>query len=357
MTTMKNVKFLVKLRRLVKSLAVTLFILSLGIISTAFSADVYNEEKPVSTKPSDQSKNGFKSLFSASSFDPTKPYVSQLNAKAVPFVQAYIKTRGAELEKMKVWGKPYLDIYDVILAKYGLPKELKYLSVIESQLLSNVVSIAGATGPWQIMASEAQRMGLKVGGGRSDERTNYTKSTHAAAKILKELYGQFNDWILVIAAYNCGQGRMRQAIRKSGSRNFWDLQAFLPLETRNHVKKFISTHYIFEGTGGLTTMTAAEVQNFKKVSAASQPEVDTKTSIVEVSGKYSSLVIARQLGMEIGDFNNLNPQFDQVLSKGNEYNLRLPKDKVQMFTNKKNAILSESVQTMINAGTAFSAGK
>lgn len=351
---MKNVKFLVKLRRLVKSLAVSLFILSLGIVTTAFNADATDTDKN-NPKESSQTKNGFKSLFSASAFDPSKPYVSQINAKAVHFVQDYIQKRGASLEKMKVWGKPYFDMYDGILSKYGVPKELKYLSVIESQLVPNVVSIAGAVGPWQIMASEGQRMGLKVGG-RIDERTNFLKSTHAAARILKELHEQFDDWVLVIAAYNCGAGRMRQAIRKSGSRDFWDLQAYLPLETRNHVKKFIGTHYIFEGNGGLTTMTAAEIKDIKTVAVAI-PADDANSSVIEVNGRYNSLIVSKQLGMDINEFNKLNPQFDKILSAGNTYNLRLPKEKIATFTNRKNSILNESVQFIINSSAAFSVGK
>lgn len=159
---------------------------------------------------------------------------------------------------MKVWGKRYLDMYDRILTSYGLPKELKYLSVIESGLKSRVVSSAGAAGPWQIMRAEATRMGLKINA-NVDERTQFKKSTHAAAKILKELHSQFQDWPLVIAAYNCGAGRVRMAIRKSGSKNFWHLMVFLPPETRSHVKRFIGTHFLFEGNGGLTTMTAAEI--------------------------------------------------------------------------------------------------
>ncbi|WP_207492204.1 lytic transglycosylase domain-containing protein [Aridibaculum aurantiacum] len=354
MLFMKNVNLLVKLRRLVKSIAVSLIIVTLGIVTIAFKSAT-NDTDNKNPKESGQTKDGFKSLFSASTFDPAKPYISQLNPKAVPFVQDYIQKRGTALEKMRVWGKPYFDMYDGILSKYDVPKELKYLSVIESQLQPNVVSVAGAVGPWQIMASEARRMGLKVGG-KVDERTNFLKSTHAAAKILKELYGQFNDWILVVAAYNCGAGRMRQAIRKSGSTNFWELQAYLPLETRNHVKKFIGTHYVLEGNGGLTTMTAAELKAVKPV-AALQPVEDANTSIVEISGKYNSLVVAKQLGMEVTEFNKMNPQFDKVLSMGNSYNLRLPKEKVNMFSSKKNNILNESVQFMINSSNAFSAGQ
>jgi membrane-bound lytic murein transglycosylase D len=354
---MKNVKLPVKLRRLIKSLAVSFLILSLGIVVTAFKAEATDTEKGKASQ-AESDKNGFKSLFSASTFDPTKPYVTQLNPKAVPFVQAYIQQRGNELERMKIWGKPYFDMYDGILSQYGLPKELKYLSVIESQLVSNIVSVAGAKGPWQIMADEAHRMGLRIAG-RVDERTNYFKSTHAAAKILKELHSQFHDWLLVIAAYNCGAGRMRQAIRKSGSRNFWDLQAYLPLETRNHVKKFIGTHYIFEGSGGLTTMTASEVNDFNVNAlalqasqvASTQNEI-ANTGNIEVSGKYNSLILARHVGMDIIAFNKLNPNFDKLLALGNKYNLRLPTEKITVFSAKKNDILNESVQFMISGGNS-----
>ena len=76
-------------------------------------------------------KNGFKSLFSKNSFDASEPYAAQLNPKAVSFVQEYIRKQGKELERMKSWGKPYLDLYDNVLAQNGLPVEMKYLSVIE----------------------------------------------------------------------------------------------------------------------------------------------------------------------------------------------------------------------------------
>ena len=103
-------------------------------------------------------------------------------------------------------------------------------------------------------------MGLKVNQYR-DERTDYHKSTTAAAKYLKELFSIYGDWLLVIAAYNGGVGNVNSAIRKSHSRNFWDLQYYLPTESRNHVKKFIATHYIMEGDGGITTITKDEADN------------------------------------------------------------------------------------------------
>lgn len=345
---MKSVNYVVKLRTLIKSIAINLVLLSFFIGSSAFSSNNEGGTKPSVKDSLLSDKDGFKSLFTNSKFDPTKPYESQLHPRAVGFVQDYIRSRGSRLEKMKIWGKPYFDMYDGILSQHGLPVELKYLSVIESDLIPNVVSWAGAVGPWQIMAPEARRMGLKVNGS-VDERTNFYKSTHAAAKILKELYGQFKDWTLVIAAYNCGAGRVRQAIRKSGSKDFWELQPFLPLETRNHVKRFIGTHYIFEGGGGLTTMTASQILDQHIIEDANKESnsVDEGISVTEISGKYKGKVIAETLNMDVKYFETLNPNFDKSVARGNTVKLKLPADKVNSFNDKRHYILNESIKAFL----------
>src|SRR5206468_5976800 len=104
--------------------------------------------------------------------------------------------------------------------------------------------------------------------GKYDERRNIYKSTNAAAKYLSDLYTQYGDWLLVIAAYNSGSGHVDKAIKYTGSRNFWRLQNYLPAETRGHVKRFIATHYFFESHGSITTVTKTEAAIYKKVVAA-----------------------------------------------------------------------------------------
>lgn len=302
-------------------------------------------------------KSGFKSLFSTNHFDASRPYAAQLNPRAVSFVQEYIRKQGKELEKMKFWGKPYFDLYDNVLPLYGIPKEMKYLSVIESHLSSGLVSWAGAVGPWQLMEYEARRFGLQTRG--VDERTDYYKSTHVAAKLMKELYGDFGDWLLVVAAYNGGPGRVRQAMRKSGSRDFWDLQYYLPEETRNHVKKFIATHYVFEGSGGWTTMTANETQVQKALATQPQEIVLSaddmaNTVVVEIGGRYNSVIIANALLMDITRFNKWNPGFDKTLAEGKKYPLRLPKETVPVFEARKNSILMESVRALLEGRSTVS---
>lgn len=288
-------------------------------------------------------RTGFKDLFEHTN---TATTGARLNPMAVSFVQDYIESNSKRLDKMKSWGRPYFDMMDGVLTKHGLPAELKYLSVIESDLKSYAVSWAGAVGPWQFMPETARLMGLRVGKGR-DERTDFTKSTNAAARYLSQLYGIYNDWLLVIAAYNGGPGNVDKAIRRSGSRNFWNLQYHLPTESRNHVKKFIATHYIMEGAAGVTTLTKSERTEL----AMTQPEAVEVTpasaEMIQVSGKYNALVMAQYLKMNIAEFNRLNPGFDKQLATNGTYSLRLPADKMLEFQAAKPQILEQSIRLML----------
>ncbi len=305
-------------------------------------------------KITDNPAYNFKNLFESDASDLVTIGGPRLNPRAVSFVQDYIEKYGTDLTKMKVWGKPFFDMMDGVFLDNNLPRELKYIAVIESRLNPSSSSFAGAVGPWQFMPATAIRMGLKVSR-YIDERTNYVRSTQAAAKYLTELYNQFGDWLLVIAAYNGGPGNVLKAIRKTGSRNFWDLQYYLPAESRNHVKKFIGTHYIFEGQGGLTTLTRAESNDHygakggyaanRGISQAEAASAKEQT----ITGKYLSLVIAKNITMDIVDFNRYNPEFDKVMaSEKNSYQLKLPLDKMDVFNARKYQILNESIQLLIN---------
>ena len=297
------------------------------------------------------SSKGFKSLFN--DYDPSSSYVFQLNPKAVLFVEQYIKKNEEELDKLKVWGKPYFEIYDRILRANDLPIELKYLSVIESHLRSGLVSSAGAVGPWQLMPDEAKRFGLRTG--RKDQRKDFELSTKVASKLLHELYNEFDDWLLVIAAYNCGSGRLRQAIKKAGTRDFWELEVYLPLQTRNHVKKFIATHYLMEGGGGWTTMTAKETDAhksaiaklFQTVSKQAITSVAGGLETLEINGRYNSVITAQAVSMDLNSFNSLNPNMDKLLEEGQQVELKLPAANMLLFKKKRPQILKESVEQLL----------
>jgi membrane-bound lytic murein transglycosylase D len=287
-------------------------------------------------------KGGFKDLFVSESANGIN--LSKLNPRAINFVQDYIDNQGDRLNRMKVWGRPYFDLISTILIQHGLPAELKYLSVIESDLKSTAVSWVGAVGPWQFMPNTARILGLKVNQ-KKDERTDYYKSTHAAARYLTELYGLFNDWLLVIAAYNGGPGIVYSAIRKSKSRNFWDLQYYLPAESRTHVKKFIATHYIMEGDGGLTTLTKKETDNLTSNQPVSNNPDNSKLTI---SGKYNSIAIAQNIQMSYADFEHLNPNFDKQLADNGSYDMHLPAEKMALFQSNKSQILEQSIRFILS---------
>lgn len=313
-------------------------------------------------------KYGFKNLFANYSYNAAMPYDAQINPNAEVFVQDYMKIHGGYLQKMKAWGIPYFNLIDGILQQYGLPKELKYIAVIESNLSTAATSNVGAGGPWQFMPPTARNFGLIVNTD-VDERRDYYKSTHAAAKYLLVLYKQLHDWLLVMAAYNGGLGRVYSAIKKSGSNDFWRLQYYLPEESRTYVKRFIATHYIMEGGGGATTFGADALPFGKEdvnrtsypLNAGGNNPYTQKTSLTTVeladvetmpiSGKYKGSVIAKNVAMDLVQFNHFNPSFDAMMSAKGNFDLKLPQDKMQLFVANKYQILNESVQLLLSGTT------
>ena len=212
--------------------------------------------------------------------------------------------------------------------------------MVESSLQKNATSLKGAAGPWQFMPETARDFGLVVSH-QNDERRDYIKSSEAAGRMLLSLYKEFNDWLLVIAAYNGGKGRVYGAIKKSGSRNFWTLQHYLPIESKNHVKKFIATHYIMEGNETLN--------NNKNNSSISLYEQEKNNLITEkISGRFIDSVIVRQIAITQKLFKTYNPDFSSLLSKQGYYLLQLPADKMKIFKEKKLIILNECIEILIH---------
>jgi membrane-bound lytic murein transglycosylase D len=219
-----------------------------------------------------------------------------LNAKAASFVKNYLKDNREDLQLAEKRSSKCFNIIASIFSQYGLPTELKYLAVIESKLNPKATSHAGAAGLWQLMPSTARLLGLKVGS-KVDERRHLYKSTVAAAKYLKTLYNIYGDWLLVLAAYNGGPGNVNKAIKKSGSRNFWVLQNFLPGESRAHVKRYIGTHYYFEQQGGETTHTPGEWEEYQQAISsfmlARKQENEELIRLMDVEGKPIPIPIVK----------------------------------------------------------------
>jgi hypothetical protein len=131
-----------------------------------------------------------------------------------------------------------MPMIDEIFKAEGIPSELMYLAYIESNFNNHVVSPYGAKGMWQLIRPTAIYCGLKVDN-KIDERTDPVKATRAAAHLLKSTYNDFQDWLCVIASYNCGCGAMQSYIKKVGSTNFWEIYPYLPKQTKEYVGQFI----------------------------------------------------------------------------------------------------------------------
>lgn len=283
-------------------------------------------------------RDGFRDLFSRFEYLPDIPYAQQINPQAEAFMEDYIIKHQKYLLQLQQKGGLYFNLIESVLREYGLPMELKYLAVIESGLKSNVVSHAGAGGPWQLMPFTGREYGLIVNR-HQDERFDYTKSSHAAARLLLDLYSEFQDWLLVLAAYNGGKGRLVSAMKKSGKKDFWSIQQYLPEESRNHVKKFIATHYVMESGDPYRLMSIL----VPKQNPAHLTDMENKL----ISGRYRADILSDIIHMSKAEFNQLNPTFATQLITHGETMLILPSDKMRLFEQKKDDILQKSVESLL----------
>ncbi|MEO6894127.1 MAG: lytic transglycosylase domain-containing protein [Ginsengibacter sp.] len=171
--------------------------------------------------------------------------LSEHREESKDYVKQYSRKQRDYIIYMFSRGKNYFPKAAKIFTEYDVPLELQVLPALESNFRSDAVSKAGAVGYWQFMSELAHDYGLSTG--KYDERKNFTKSTIAAAKFFRDQLDYFdNDLLLAVAAYNCGTGGVRSAIKKSNvsEPDFWDIKKFLPTETRIFVMKFISLNVI-----------------------------------------------------------------------------------------------------------------
>lgn len=221
----------------------------------------------------------------------------------------------------------YMPIFEEALDLYDLPQELKYLPVIESALNPIATSRAGAVGLWQFMLNTGKIYGLK-NNSLVDERRDPIKSTRAAARYLKDLYEIYNDWNLVLAAYNCGPGTINKAIRRAGGeKDFWTLYNYLPKETRGYVPAFIAANYI---------MTYYCEHNISPMEMRMPEGTDT----IQVSKNLHLQQVADVCKINIDQLRALNPEFKKDIIPGNEepYALRLPNNMISCFIEHEDSI-------------------
>ncbi|WP_064197906.1 MULTISPECIES: lytic transglycosylase domain-containing protein [Emticicia] len=173
----------------------------------------------------------------------------QYNSIVHSFVDYFIYKKPSFTKKMLEKKNFYFPIFEKYLAKYNMPDELKYLSMLESGLNPKAISHAKAVGLWQFMKPTGKDFGLRVDE-YVDERMDIEKSTEAACKYFRQLYNIFGDWELVLASYNTGPGNLRRAIRRAGNiTNYWQLHPYLHKDTRAYVPQFTAIMYMMHHAG------------------------------------------------------------------------------------------------------------
>lgn len=261
------------------------------------------------------------------------PIPLSYNRHVKEFIDLYaIRKRGLTQRVMGL-SNLYFPLYEEILDKEGLPLEFKYLSIVESALNPIAVSPVGATGLWQFMYTTGIIYDLKVTS-YTDDRRDPIKATHAACQYFKDMYRIYNDWLLVIAAYNCGAGNVNKAIKRSGGKtNFWEIMHYLPAETRGYVPAFIAVTYV---------MNYSREHNLYPVTPAyNYFEVDT----VAVDRPVNFNVLARTLDLPVDVISYLNPIYKRgvIPDVGSNYILRLPSNKMAHYLAMQEQIFAESV--------------
>ncbi|MBQ0015886.1 MAG: transglycosylase SLT domain-containing protein [Bacteroidales bacterium] len=247
------------------------------------------------------------------------------------YIKMYLGIMSRRLDVTLTLSEYYHPMFIEILSRYGVPEELKYLSIIESAMNPQATSRVGAAGLWQFMYYTGKLYGLEVNSLVDDRRDPY-KSTVAAARYLKDLHNVFNDWTLAIAAYNCGPGNINKAIARSGGKhNFWEIYPYLPRETRGYIPAFIAATYVMNhyADHGL------------RPSRFDMPiNADTIVLHNNVYFKY----ISDAIDIDIDELRALNPQYitDYIPGESGTYTLTLPINKMQSFFSFEEDIYSKT---------------
>lgn len=220
-------------------------------------------------------------------------------------IDLYINKRSHLISNMLSKSSYYFPMIEEELDRHNLPLELKYLSIVESALEPTAVSRMGATGLWQFMLQTGKIYNLKINS-MIDERCDPRKSTIAMCQYFKDMYALYGDWMLSIAAYNCGPGNVNKAIRRAGgSKDFWVIYPYLPRETRSYVPFFIAAFY---------SMEYYREHDIKP----KMINLPLATDTVHINCKMNFEDISRASNVSVDMLRQLNPQFRKDVVPGNQ---------------------------------------
>ena len=238
------------------------------------------------------------------------PYNDVVRSYIIYYTQKMSKAKAGKIVGLASY---YMPLFEEIFDQYGIPPELAKVAVIESALNPMAVSRVRAAGMWQFMRSTGVQYGLEINE-YVDERFDYMRETHAAAKYLKDAYAIFGDWSLAIASYNCGPGNVNKASRRAGAgHDFWDVYQYLPRETRGYVPAFIAAMYM---------LSYYREHNIVPSHVDTPPQVDT----FHISKNLHFGQINECVGISMDMLRNLNPEYvkDIVPGKAKTRVLKLP---------------------------------
>ena len=252
------------------------------------------------------------------------------------YILRYVKHSPRQLAALQRKAEYYFPIFEDILAKHDLPYELCYMPVIESALNPQARSHMGATGLWQFMPATGKKYGLEINS-LVDERMDPIRSTEAACLFLKNLYAIFQDWNLVIAAYNCGPGNVNKAIhRAGGKRDFWSIYPYLPSETRGYLPIFIAASY---------AMNYAEAHGICPATPLTTMASDT----IVTTQRQHLKQIADNIDIPLAELRRLNPQYPRdIIPGGKAYAICLPIEKAGVYIDKQDTILAYQAKELIH---------
>ena len=252
------------------------------------------------------------------------------------YILRYVKHSPRHLAALQRKAEYYFPIFEDILAKHDLPYELCYMPVIESALNPQARSHMGATGLWQFMPATGKKYGLEINS-LVDERMDPIRSTEAACLFLKNLYAIFQDWNLVIAAYNCGPGNVNKAIhRAGGKRDFWSIYPYLPSETRGYLPIFIAASY---------AMNYAEAHGICPATPLTTMASDT----IVTTQRQHLKQIADNIDIPLAELRRLNPQYPRdIIPGGKAYAICLPIEKAGLYIDKQDTILAYQAKELIH---------
>lgn len=256
------------------------------------------------------------------------------------FIDRYAVRLRASVSYMLGAANFYMPIFEEALEMYNLPLELKYLPVIESALSPTATSRVGAAGLWQFMLATGKQYGLEVNS-LVDERRDPIKSTYAAARYLRDLYKIYDDWNLVIAAYNYGPQNINKAIHRAGGvKDYWAIYKYLPRETQGYVPAFIAANYI---------MTYYCEHNICPM----RTQIPAKSDTIVVNRDVHFKQIAAVTGIRIEELRSLNPQYRRDIVNGSTQPsvIRLPQTYVNAFLDHEDSIYSYEAGTLLTKRT------